>query len=38
MFFNANSQKRALSHVISFAVKYCLFAHSDVSYRFNGKK
>ena len=31
------SQKRALSHVISFSANYRLFAHSDVSYRFSGK-
>ena len=31
------SQKRALSHVISLAGNYRLFAHSDVSYRFNGE-
>ena len=35
--FYATSQKRALSDVISFAVNYRLFAHSDVFYRFNGK-
>ena len=31
------SQKRALSHAISLAVKYRLFSHGDVSYTFNGK-
>ena len=31
------SQKHALSHIISFAGNYRLFAHSDVSYRFNGE-
>ena len=35
--FHATSQKRALSHVISFAGNYRLFAHRDVSYRFNGE-
>ena len=35
--FHAMSQKRALSHVISFAGNYRLFAHSDVSFRFNGE-
>ena len=30
------SQKHAISHAISFAVNYGLFAHGDVSYRFNG--
>ena len=34
--FHATSQKRAHSHVISFAGNYCLFAQSDVSYRLNG--
>ena len=33
----ATSEKRALLHVISLAVNYRLFAHSDVSYRFNGE-
>ena len=33
--FRAMSQKRALLHVISFAGNYRLFAHIDVSYRFN---
>ena len=31
------SQKPALSHLISFPGNYRLFAHSDVSYRFNGE-
>ena len=35
--FHATSQKRALSHVISFAVNYRSTAHSEVSYRFNGE-
>ena len=35
--FHATSQKRALLHVISFAGNYRLFAHIDVSYRFNGE-
>ena len=34
---HAMSQKRALSHAISFAVIYRLFSHGEVSYRFNGK-
>ena len=28
---------KALSHAISLTVNYRLFAHSDVSYRFNGR-
>ena len=34
---NATSQKCALSHVISVAGNYRLFAHSDISYRLNGE-
>ena len=33
----ATSQKRHLTRVILFTVNYCLFAHLDVSIRFNGK-
>ena len=35
--FHLTSQKRTRLHVISFAGNYCLFAHSDVSYWFNGE-
>ena len=33
----ATSQKRHLTRVILFTLNYCLFAHGDVSIRFNGK-
>ena len=35
--FLCDVTKRTLAHVMSFAGNYRLFAHSDVSYTFNGE-